>query len=344
LSHLKNSTQKKIQTGRDITVKSTQKFATAETRRATSLLWFIQRHFSGTELGRFTRSVRLQGRHPASLFSEPQTLLTASLDALSPERRSTLECRMNDLLTEETHSDLLSRADVEHLTHKELPDDFPLALRFQGEPEVLKRKKVAIVGSRHPTFYGREQSARFARALAEHGLCVVSGAAIGIDTVANICSHECGMSVAVLGSGLMTPYPRSNIALLHALGRSGRGLILSEFDDFQRAEKWNFPKRNRIIAALCDFLLVIEAALGSGTLITAHLAADYGIEVGALPGPVHSPNSQGSNQLIKEGAFCIERPEEILERFVNLSHQWGRIQETSENESEFYRPPLSPLF
>jgi DNA processing protein len=93
------------------------------------------------------------------------------------------------------------------------------------------------------------------------------------------------------------------------------------------AVRWNFPKRNRIIAALCDFLLVIEAAHASGSMITACLAADFGVDVGALPGPVTSPTSQGSNHLIKEGAFCIERPEEILERLDILGHQKGNLME-----------------
>jgi DNA processing protein len=323
---------------------SVQEIKDDERLQCTSLLWFIQRQFNGTELGRFIKNASVQGRLPSALYSSPDDILFLSLSALSTERRSSLEKDMFKVFSEHSPNNLLSRADIECLIQRQLPADFPLVLRFRGEPEILKRRTVAIVGSRHPTFYGRQQAAHFARAFAENGLCVLSGAAIGIDTVANISSHQFGLSAAVLGSGLMTPYPRSNIPLISSMAVSGRGLILSEFGDFQRAEKWNFPKRNRIIASLCDFLLVIEAALGSGTLITAHLAAEYGTDVGALPGPVHSPNSQGSNQLIKEGAFCVERPEEILERFVNLSHQREQNRETTENESKFYRPTLPSLF
>lgn len=309
-----------------------------------SLLWIAQCQFTGAELGRFIKNLSVRGSIAADVLVMPDEILLHAVHALTVERRRAIEHFLFEALMHPPESHLLSRADVETLIQRQLPPDFPLVLRYRGQPDILRRQKVAIVGSRHPTFYGRQQSALFAGALAAEGICVLSGAAIGIDTVANLSAHAAGTTAAVLGSGLLRPYPRSNISLLKTLATSGRGLILSEFDDHQRAEKWNFPRRNRIIAALADFLLVVEAGVNSGTLITAHLAADYGTDVGALPGPVHSPTSQGSNQLIKEGAFCIEHPEEILERFINLSHQKGRRQEIRENESEFYRPTLSSLF
>jgi len=218
---------------------------------------------------------------------------------------------------------------VEQLIKKPLPKSFPEILRYAGEPALLARKRVALIGSRHPTFYGREQAAHFAKVLAQNGICVVSGAAIGIDTVANTTAFNHGCSVAVLGSGLAVPYPRSNRFLFEHMAQSKHGLILSEFDDWEVAARWNFPRRNRVIAALVDFVLVIEAAVASGSMITATLAADLGVDVGALPGPVNSPTSQGSNLLIKEGAFCIERPEEILERLAFLGHQRGNLMETA---------------
>lgn len=310
-----------------------------------TLLWSIQCYFTGAELGRFIRSASIQGALPRSLFSDPDALRKCALETLTHDRRAALAQSLNGAHTTHFRMPLLNRLEMETLIRRSLPADFPLALRYSGNPNVLKKRRVALVGSRHPTFYGREQTARFATALAEQGVCVISGAAIGVDTVANMISHACGSSVAVLGSGLQRPYPKSNQLLLKTMATSGRGLILSEFDDLQRAEKWNFPRRNRIIAALCDFLMVIEAASASGTLITAHLAADCGVDVGALPGPVHSPNSQGSNQLIKEGAFCIENPEEILERFINLGHQ--EVQQTlenSDNEPVPYGHTLSSLF
>ncbi len=317
----------------------------SRTNACNALLWSIQSHFTAAELGRLVRSASIQGTLPRSLLSDPLLLRERAFEALTHDRRCALGHVFNGAHTTQNHMPLLNRFEIETMIRRRLPADFPLALRYSGNPDILKKRRVALVGSRHPTFYGREQTARFATALAEQGVCVISGAAIGVDTVANMISHACGSSVAILGSGLQRPYPKSNQQLLKAMATSGRGLVLSEFDDLQRAEKWNFPRRNRIIAALSDFLMVIEAASASGTLITAHLAADCGIDVGALPGPVHSPNSQGSNQLIKEGAFCIESPEEILERFINLGHQEEQqTLENSENEPVPFGHTLSSLF
>jgi len=221
---------------------------------------------------------------------------------------------------EMSEANILTKHQLEQLIRKPLPHSFPAEIRYAGNPNVLSQKRVAIVGSRHPTFYGREQAAYFARVLSENQVCVVSGAAIGIDTIANSVAYQSGTTAAVLGSGLGVPYPRTNLALFERMASSQNALLLSEFEDHEVAMRWNFPKRNRIIAALCDFLLVIEAARASGSMITACLAADCGVDVGALPGPVSSPLSQGSNLLIKEGAFCIEQPEEILERLEILGH------------------------
>jgi DNA processing protein len=180
--------------------------------------------------------------------------------------------------------------------------------------------------------------------LSENNICVVSGAAIGIDTIANNVAFHCGSTVAVLGSGLAVPYPRSNRTLFERMARSRNALVLSEFPDHEVAMRWNFPRRNRVIAALCDFLLVIEAAHASGSMITACLAADFGVDVGALPGPVCSPTSQGSNHLIKEGAFCIERPEEILERLDILGHQKGNLMEKPGHAATSYSEQKPLLF
>lgn len=224
-------------------------------------------------------------------------------------------------------TNLLHKDDVEHLMKRQLHSSFPSTLHYAGEASVLKRPTVALIGSRHPTFYGREQAAHFAKVLAENGVCVVSGAAIGIDTIANCVAFEHGHTVAILGSGLAFPYPRSNLNLFQRIADSKTSLLLSEFEDHEVAARWNFPRRNRVIAAISDFVFVIEAAVASGSMITASYAADFGVDVGALPGPVHSPTSQGSNLLIKEGAFCIERPEEILERLAILGHQKGKLRE-----------------
>lgn len=213
----------------------------------------------------------------------------------------------------------LTKLDIERLCGKVIGGHFPEKIYCQGNPQILALPKVAIVGSRHPTLYGREVAFRFASELAGQGFLVVSGGAIGVDSIANKSALRAGTSCAVIGSGLLKPYPPSNRDFFNELATSTRGLILSQFEPHTSALKWNFPNRNITIAKLADFLLVIEAAAKSGSLITAHAALDYGLDVGALPGPVDSPNSVGTNRLIQDGAFCITTPDDIAFRLAAVS-------------------------
>ncbi len=208
----------------------------------------------------------------------------------------------------------LGRYQLESILKKPLQHPSFLAFQYLGNPEVLQKPIVAIIGSRKPTYYGREQTQRFACALAKEGCTILSGGAIGIDSIANAVGHDHGSSCAIIGSGIKKLYPASNLKLFQNMGNSQNGLILSEFHCYESPQKWNFPRRNLSIAALADFVLVIEAAFTSGSLITAHAAADFGTDVGALPGEVTHVNSQGTNELIKNGAFCIQTPQDVLER------------------------------
>ena len=146
----------------------------------------------------------------------------------------------------------------------------------------------------------------------------MSGGAIGIDAIANAVGYDYGSTCAVIGSGINNLYPTSNLSLFQKMGNAENGLILSEFNSFEPPQKWNFPRRNISIAALADFVFVIEAALTSGSLITANAAAEFGTDVGALPGAVDHYNSQGTIELIKNGAFCIQSPQDVLERISFL--------------------------
>lgn len=209
----------------------------------------------------------------------------------------------------------VTKIELEKILARELPENAPASFEFEGNLKCLTRPIVGIIGSRHPTYYGREQTHRFARELAKAGCTVLSGAAIGVDAIANSTALESGgSSVAVIGSGISNLYPLSNLYLFQCLKNSEKGLILSQFATHEPPRKWNFPRRNCSIAMLCDFLFVVEAAHTSGSLITAHAALDLGVDVGALPGSVDSPNSAGTNALIQNGAFCIQRPEDIIER------------------------------
>ncbi|GAB3389935.1 DNA-processing protein DprA [Lysobacter fragariae] len=187
----------------------------------------------------------------------------------------------------------------------------PLALFVAGDPSVLWRPSVALVGSRAPTPSGRDNAALFARAIAATGLCVVSGLAAGIDTAAHeaTLAIEGGLTVAVLGTGPDVAYPRGN-ADLHARIQHA-GAVVSEHLPGTTARPEHFPSRNRILAGLSLGTVVIEAAERSGALITARLAAEMGREVFALPGSIHNPMARGCHRLIRDGAALVETPQEV---------------------------------
>jgi DNA processing protein len=191
--------------------------------------------------------------------------------------------------------------------------DPPLLLYAQGRPEFVQNDKaVAIVGSRNPTPQGEQTAHQFAKSLGQAGWVVVSGLALGVDAAA----HEGALvggapTIAVVGTGLDRVYPKRHLDLAHRIAE--RGLLLSEFALGTPPLAAHFPLRNRIIAGLAKGTLVVEAALQSGSLITARLAAEAGRDVFAIPGSIHSPQSRGCHLLIKQGAKLVETAEEILE-------------------------------
>ena len=190
--------------------------------------------------------------------------------------------------------------------------DPPPLIYAKGSLELLARPALAIVGSRNATVHGAANAEAFARALSDAGLTIVSGLALGIDAAA----HRGGLagrssSVAVLGTGPDVVYPARNRTLAHEL--AARGAMMSEFPLGARAHAGNFPRRNRLISGLARGCLVVEAAAGSGSLITARLAAEQGREVFAIPGSIHSPLAKGCHALIKQGAKLVESAQDILE-------------------------------
>jgi DNA processing protein len=189
--------------------------------------------------------------------------------------------------------------------------DKPVALYVSGELGALGRPQVAIVGSRNPTCQASETAFEFAHHLAERGVAVTSGFAAGIDAAAHRGALAAGgATVAVLGSGVDTVYPRCNRLLGETLAE--RGALVSEFPLGTVPRRRNFPKRNRIIAALSLGTLVVEAAHGSGSLITARIAGHLGRTVFAVPGSIRNPLSAGCHALIKEGAKLTESADDIL--------------------------------
>jgi len=190
--------------------------------------------------------------------------------------------------------------------------DPPMALYVHGRRELLVRPQIAIVGSRNPTALGRQTAAAFGRSLAESGLTITSGLALGIDAAAHRGALDAnGGTIAVCGTGLDRIYPARNRDLAHAI--AARGALVSELPIGTPARPGNFPVRNRIISGLSLGVLVVEAALRSGSLITARLAGDQGREVFALPGSIHSPMARGCHALIRQGAKLVETAGDVLE-------------------------------
>ncbi len=190
--------------------------------------------------------------------------------------------------------------------------DPPLLLYLQGRAELLAAPAVAIVGSRNPTPQGLNNARSFGRHLSEAGWCVVSGLALGIDGAAHEGALEGQSStIAVVGTGLDRVYPKRHLALAHRI--AAQGLMLSEYALGTPPLAPLFPQRNRLIAGLSRGTLVVEAALQSGSLITARLAAECGRDVFAIPGSIHAPQSRGCHLLIKQGAKLVDSAQDIVE-------------------------------
>jgi DNA processing protein len=209
---------------------------------------------------------------------------------------------------------------------REIPDP-PLALHVIGSRAVLATAQVALVGSRNPTPAGLENARAFAHSLAGAGLAITSGLALGVDGAAHRGALDAGgTTVAVCGTGLDRVYPARHRELAHAI--AARGALVSEFVLGTPPQAWHFPVRNRLISGLSLGVLVIEAALQSGSLITARLANEQGREVFAVPGSIHSPLARGCHALIRQGAKLVETAQDVVEELGALA--------------QFVRAPTAP--
>ena len=201
-------------------------------------------------------------------------------------------------------------------------EDPPLMLYVVGQLPGAWPAAIALVGSRNPTPQGVANAREFARAFASAGLAVVSGLALGIDAAA----HEGALdgaapaalaTIAVVGTGLDRVYPRRHHDLAHRI--VARGLMMSEYPIGTPPLAPNFPKRNRLISALSLGTVVVEAAVQSGSLITARMAAEQGRDVFAIPGSIHSPQARGCHALIKQGAKLVETAQDVLEELPGFA-------------------------
>lgn len=274
-------------------------------------------------------------------FGDPEQAIAASRSALSRSVGDTLAdaiargpdpAKLNmslEWLHQPTHR-LMTMADVDYPARLLEITDPPPVLFLKGEHALLHNPlAIAIVGSRHATRQGEANAEAFARELADRGFTILSGLATGVDAAAHrggLCGK--GSSIAVVGTGLDIVYPARNRELAHAL--ADRGLLLSEFVIGTKPLSGNFPRRNRLLSGLAQGVLVVEAALQSGSLITARHAIEQGREVFAIPGSIHSPQSKGCHQLIRQGAKLVECAADILEE---LGH--GAIPRVD---------PVAPIF
>jgi DNA processing protein len=259
-------------------------------------------------------------------FGTPEAALAASraqlVPLLGPKQIEALLAGPDAELLEQTRAWL---AQPGHHLITLLDEDYPPLLRETADPpallygmgcrELLLQACLAIVGSRNATPQGEANAAAFGQALSEAGLTIVSGLALGIDAAA----HRGGLkgpgsTIAVVGTGLDRVYPARNKALAHEI--VDKGLILSEFSLGTISAPGHFPRRNRIISGLSRAVLVVEAALNSGSLITARQALEQGREVLAIPGSIHSPLAKGCHALIKQGAKLVESAQDIVEELA----------------------------
>lgn len=239
---------------------------------------------------------------------------------------------------------LLTLEDVEYPAYLREIFDPPGVLYCAGDLEALQGPAVAIVGTRRPSPYGRAVAEKLAEDLASRGVVIVSGLALGIDSIAHWGALKGGRTVAVLGSGLDNIYPRQNRKLFQKIAENGA--VVSEFPLDAPPFAAHFPRRNRIISGLVQAVIVVEAAAKSGSLITARMALEQNREVMAVPGNVTSDMSKGTNGLIKTGAALVEGWEDVAEELPSplreklLGQRTGETQPLplmTEQEAEIYR-------
>jgi DNA processing protein len=236
-------------------------------------------------------------------------------------------------LSEPDHHLLTWNSDLYPALLRDIPSP-PAALFVEGDPNVLWQPQIAVIGSRNPTAGGRDNALDFAAELSRQGLTITSGMASGIDSCAHHAALEAGgHTVAVTGTGLDRVYPASGRKLAARIRQ--QGALVSEFVLGTAAKRTHFPSRNRIISGLSLGVLVIEAGLNSGTLITARMAGNQGRDVFALPGSIHNPMSKGCHRLIRDGARLVENVTQILEELAPLAGQLaGELKKQLEQASD----------
>lgn len=260
-----------------------------------------------------------------------QQLIQAGLSVKMAEEIAAFDFRQvdADLRWEEAeHHFLLTWCDPEYpLLLKEIYDP-PVALYAIGQLSSLQQRTVAIVGTRNPSLTGSETARRFACELAAKGITIVSGLALGIDAQAHSGSLDAGgKTIAVMGTGIDDIYPRRHAHLAEKICQNG--LLMTEFPLKSPPMAGHFPRRNRIISGLSSCILVVEAAIKSGSLITARLACEQNRDVLAIPGSIHNPQSRGCHYLLQQGATLVTSSEDVLDE-LGSSYEYAAVAKMHE--------------
>lgn len=218
------------------------------------------------------------------------------------------------------------------ISNKDMPEKLrniknaPSKIYAIGNLELLNKKSFGIVGTRRITEYGRKNCIKFAEEISLRDIPIVSGMAVGTDTIAHkVALENMSETIAVLGSGFKHIFPKENITLFEQIVEN-RGLIITEYEENSMPNKNNFPKRNRIITALSEGILVIEAGYRSGTSITARHAKEQGKKVFAVPGKLDSKLGTGVNELIKKGAILTTKIEDILKYYPEFNKKVKKVK------------------
>ena len=233
--------------------------------------------------------------------------------------------------------DLMTMADDDYPSGLQHIHDAPLVLYLKGDRSLAGKFQLGIVGSRNASRAGLEHARAFAAALGQRGMLVTSGLALGVDGAAHAGALDAGFpTVAVIGNGIDRPYPHRHRKLADRV--VSHGLLVSEYPPGTDARPAHFPQRNRIISGLSRGILVVEAGLKSGSLITARLALEQGREVFAVPGSIHNPLARGCHELIRQGAVLVESVDDICNEFESGWSSWAPEPEVQEAET----PGLDP--
>jgi len=293
-------------------------------------------------------------RNLISVFGSPQNVLSASerqllnIEGIDKITVKKIKSGVDKVFVkrqleylENTQTQVFSYWDEKYPLRLKSIYDPPAFLFLKGDLSLIANESVGIVGSRTPSEYGKSITQKLARDLVKNGLTVISGFARGVDTIAHKTALDNnGKTIAVLGNGLNVIYPPENKVLLD--GFSKNGLMISEYPFDTKPDAANFPKRNRIISGLSIGVLVTEAAAKSGALLTAMYALDQNREIFAVPGPVNSPRSEGTNNLIKQGAKLVQTVNDILYEFegqfsVKEAKKVKALPVLNENEKVVYQ-------